>query len=127
MRGEEAHAQACATPARPAGASQFLSIAVHRKSFGKIATMGVTIELHNLGDSDLCREITARIEHALDDKPGEWRVSIAGSLRERESGDARGPNGFERTYTLSGTAGEHRPHTIRWLILQLVPVGPGKN
>jgi hypothetical protein len=41
--------------------------------------MGVTIELQNLGDAELCREIIARIEHAFSDKPGEWRVSIAGS------------------------------------------------
>ena len=87
--------------------------------------MGITIELQNLGDSDLCREITARIEHALGDKPGEWRVSIAGS-RASENWEMRveGPNGFERTYTLSGTTGEHRPDTIRWLVLQLVPADP---
>jgi len=34
-----------------------------------------------------------------------------------------GPNGFERTYTLTGAAGEHKPDAIRRLILQLVPAG----
>ena len=41
--------------------------------------MGVTIELQNLGDAQLSREIVAGVEHALSDKQGEWRVSIAES------------------------------------------------
>jgi hypothetical protein len=84
--------------------------------------MPVIIELHNLGDAELCREISARIEHALSDKPGEWRVSIAGS-RASENWEMRveGPNGFERSYTLVGAAGEHAPDAIIRLVLQLVP------
>ena len=84
--------------------------------------MGVTIELHNLGDAHLSKEITASIEHALSDRPGEWRVFIAGS-RASENWEMRieGPNGFERTYTLAGAAGEHKPEAIRRLILQLMP------
>jgi len=50
--------------------------------------MGVTVELHNLGDPQLCREIVARIEQALSDRRGEWRVSIAGS-RARENWEMR--------------------------------------
>ena len=86
--------------------------------------MGVTIELQNLGDAELCREIIARVEHAFSDRPGEWRVSIAGS-RASENWEMKvvGPNAFERSYTLSGTAGEHEPDAIRRLILQLVPSG----
>jgi len=86
--------------------------------------MGVTIELQNLGDADLSRELGASIEHALSDKPGEWRVSIAGS-RASENWEMRveGPNGFERSYTLAAAAGEHEPEAIRRLILQLVPAG----
>jgi hypothetical protein len=59
--------------------------------------MGVTIELQSLGDAELCREIAVGIEHALGEKVGEWRVSVAGS-RETENWDMRveGPNGFER-------------------------------
>jgi hypothetical protein len=45
--------------------------------------MGVTIELQNLGDAQLSREIVASVEHALNDKPGEWRVSISGSQQAR--------------------------------------------
>jgi hypothetical protein len=84
--------------------------------------MGVTVELENLGDVQLCQEIVARVEHAFSDRKGEWRMSIAGS-RESEGWQMRvaGPNGFERTYTLSRAAGEHTPEAIRRLILQLVP------
>jgi hypothetical protein len=83
--------------------------------------MGVTIELQNLGDAQMCKEISAGIEHTLSDKAGEWRVSIAGS-RATENWDMRveGPNGFERSYTLSGAAGEHGPEAIRKMILHLV-------
>lgn len=86
--------------------------------------MGVTIELQNLGDPDVCQEIVARIEHAFSDKTGEWRVSIAGS-RASENWEMKvvGPSAFERSYTLSSVAGEHEPDTIRRLILQLVPSG----
>jgi hypothetical protein len=86
--------------------------------------MGVTIELQNVGDAQLSREIVASIEHALSDKPGKWRVSIAGS-RGSENWEMRveGPNGFERSYTLADAAGQHEPEAIRRLVLQLVPAG----
>ena len=82
----------------------------------------MTIELQNLGDAQLCRDITAHIEHAFADRRGNWRVSIAGS-RASENWEMRveGRNGFERSYTLTGSAGEHQPETIRRLILQLLP------
>ena len=84
--------------------------------------MGVTIELQNLGDAQLCRDITAHIEHAFADRRGDWRVSIAGS-RASENWEMRveGPNGLERSYTLSAVAGEHEPAAIRTLVLKLVP------
>ena len=87
--------------------------------------MGVTVELENLGDPQLCQEIVARVEHALSDRKGQWRVSIAGS-RQTESWELRvaGPNGFERTDTLSRAAGEHIPEAIRRLTLLLVPAIP---
>ena len=86
--------------------------------------MGVTIELQNLGDAQLSREIVASVEHALSDKSGEWQVSIAGS-RGSENWEMRveGPNGFERSYTLADAAGQHEPEAIRRLILQLIPTG----
>lgn len=84
--------------------------------------MGVTIELQNLGDTQLCRDITAHLEHAFSERKGEWRVSIAGS-RAAENWEMRveGPNGFERSYSLSAVAGEHEPAAIRTLVLRLLP------
>ena len=84
--------------------------------------MGVTIELQNLGDAQLCRDISAHLEHAFSGRQGEWRVSIAGS-RATENWDLRvdGPNGFERSYALSADAGEHEPAAIRMLVLRLLP------
>ena len=84
--------------------------------------MGVTVELQNLGDAQLCRDITAHLEHAFSGRQDEWRVSIAGS-RVAESWDLRveGTNGFERSYTLSAAAGEHEPAAIRMLVLRLLP------
>jgi hypothetical protein len=84
--------------------------------------MGVTVELQNLGNPELCKDIRARMEHALSDKPGDWRVSIAGS-HENDDWEMRveGPNGFERSYTLAGAIGEHEPEAISRLVLQLVP------
>lgn len=84
--------------------------------------MGVTIELQNLGDVQLCRDITVHIEHAFSGRQGEWRVSIAGS-RAAESWElsVEGPNGFERSYTLSADAGQHEPAAIRALVVRLLP------
>ena len=84
--------------------------------------MSVTTELHNIGDVELCREIVARIEHGLSDRPGDWHVSIVAS-REGEDWDLKvqGPNGFERSYTMSRTVGEHEPDAILRLVLQLMP------
>jgi hypothetical protein len=84
--------------------------------------MAVTIELQNLGDAQLCRDIADRLEHAFSGRQGEWRVSIAGS-RAAENWELRveGPNGFERSYVLSADAGEHEPAAIRTLVLKLLP------
>jgi len=86
--------------------------------------MGVTIELQNLGAAQLCRDISARIEHAFAEREGDWHVSIMGS-RGSENWDMRveGPNGFERSYSLTSAAGDHEPEAIRRLILQLIAPG----
>ena len=91
--------------------------------FDKITDgMGVTIELENLGDAQLCQDIRVHIEHALSQRRGDWRISITGS-RAAENWDLRieGPQGFERSYTLSSATGEHEPAAIRALVLKLVP------
>lgn len=84
--------------------------------------MGITIELQNLGDAQLCQEITVLLEHTFSGRQGTWRVSISGS-RAADNWDLRveGPNGFERSYTLSGSAGEHDPSAICAIVLKLVP------
>jgi hypothetical protein len=84
--------------------------------------MGVTIELQNLGDARLCREITVQLEHAFSGRQGVWRVSISGS-RAADSWDLRveGPNGFERSYSLSRSAGEHEPVAVCAIVLRLMP------
>ena len=84
--------------------------------------MTVSIELHNTGDPSIRAEIEALVEHHLSDRPGDWCVSILGS-RENDDWDLKvsGPNGFERSYTLVGTAGEHQPFVIGNLLLRLLP------
>jgi hypothetical protein len=84
--------------------------------------MAVTVEMQNTGDPALQREVAATIEHALADRPGDWRVSIVGSQAD-DKWEMRifGPNAFERSYTLEGSSGEHRPEMIRVLLGKLVP------
>lgn len=84
--------------------------------------MTVSVEMHNTGDSTLRAEVQAVVEHVLSDRPGEWRVSIMGS-RAKEDWEMKveGPNGFERSYTLAGSAGEHEPVVIGNLLLRLLP------
>ena len=84
--------------------------------------MAVVVEMQNTGDPGLQREVAATIEHALADRPGDWRVSIIGSqANDQWEMKIIGPNAFERSYTLEGTAGEHRPERIRTILGMLVP------
>jgi hypothetical protein len=87
-----------------------------------IGDMAVTIEMQNTGDPRARSEILAGVEHVLSDVAGEWRVSIVGS---RANGNwemkVEGPRGFERSYTLVGEAGEHRPEAIRNVLIKLLP------
>src|SRR5947209_17371638 len=83
--------------------------------------MAVMVEMQNTGDPGLQREVAATIEHALADRPGDWRVSIIGSqANDRWEMKIIGPNAFERSYTLEGSSGEHRPEMIRVLRGKLV-------
>ncbi len=84
--------------------------------------MALSLELHNIGDPAAGSEVQALVEHALSDRPGDWRVSIIGS-RENDRWEMKieGPNGFERSYTLIGSAGEHQPVVIGNLVLKLLP------
>ena len=53
------------------------------------------LEAVNTGDSDLKADEVASIEHALADRPGDWRVSIVGSqANDRWEMKIFGPNAF---------------------------------
>jgi hypothetical protein len=83
--------------------------------------MGVTVEMHNTGDAERRRDVVAIVEHVLSDRPGDWRVFIIGSqANDRWEMKITGPNGFERSYTLEGTAGEHEPHAIAAVVARMV-------
>jgi len=84
--------------------------------------MAVTVEMYNIGDAATRREIVALIEHVLNDKPGAWRVSIIGSRADDNwEMKVEGPKGFERSYTLLGSANQHQPQVIANVLLKLLP------
>jgi hypothetical protein len=83
--------------------------------------MAVLVEMHHTGDPALRADVVARIEHALADRPGDWHVSIIGSqANDRWEMKITGPNGFERSCTLEGTVGQHRPEVIRGIVGKMV-------
>ncbi|HXJ89248.1 MAG TPA: hypothetical protein VMS18_20695 [Candidatus Binatia bacterium] len=84
--------------------------------------MPVTIETQNTGDATLQRDLVARIEHILADRPGDWRVVILGSKgSDRWDLKITGPNAFERSYTLEGDLGQHEPTTVAAIISKMLP------
>ena len=87
-----------------------------------IGDMAVTIEMQNTGDPRARSEILAAVEHVLSEVAGGWRVSIVGS-RANDNWEMKveGPQGFERSYTLVGEAGEHQPEVIRNVLIKLLP------
>jgi hypothetical protein len=84
--------------------------------------MAVLVEMHHTGDPALRSAVVAAIEHVFADRPGDWRVSIVGSqANDRWEMRIAGPKGFERSYTLEGTASEHRSEVIRAIVGKMVP------
>jgi hypothetical protein len=84
--------------------------------------MPVTVEMQNTGNPTLRTEVVAVIEHVLAERLGDWRVSILGSqANDCWEMKITGPNGFERSYTLEGTAGEHRAEVIRVILGKMLP------
>lgn len=84
--------------------------------------MPASVETHHTGSEPGQRaEIAAQIEHALADQPRNWKVSIIGS-QASDQWEMRllGPNGFERTYMLEGTAGETEPQAIGRIVAKMV-------
>jgi hypothetical protein len=106
-----------------AGTGEACLVCGAQLSGGMFGDMAVTVEMHNTGDSGLRAEVVARIEHVLADRPGEYRVSIVGSqANDRWELKIVGPNGFERSCTLEGTAGQHEPDAIRVIVGKMVPL-----
>jgi hypothetical protein len=86
--------------------------------------MAVMVEMIHTGCAPEVRaEVGTLIEHSLSDCPGDWRVLIIGSqANDRWEMKITGPNAFERSYTLEGTAGQHEPHTIGDIVRRIVSV-----
>ena len=85
--------------------------------------MTVSVEIHHTGsDSGQRAEIAAIVEHALAERSGDYHVSIIGSqANDRWELKITGPNRFERTYTLEGSAGETEPQAIGKIVAKMVP------
>jgi hypothetical protein len=84
--------------------------------------MTVSVEIHNTADPELQRDIFAMVEHVLSNRRGDWRVLIVGSQEsDRWVMNIFGPNSFERSYTLEGSAGEHDPRVVGSVIAKIVP------
>jgi hypothetical protein len=83
--------------------------------------MAVSVEMHHIGDSRAQAEVRATIEHVLADRPGDWRVSIIGTqANDRWEMSIAGPNAFERSYTLEGSAGEHDARVVGGIVSRIV-------
>ncbi len=84
--------------------------------------MPVSVEMEHAGDPNMQGEVRVVIEHVLADTPGDWRVSIMGSqANDQWELKITGPNGFERSYTLEDSAGEHQPEVIRMILAKMLP------
>ena len=78
--------------------------------------------MHHTGDAERQRDVVAKVEHVLADRPRDWRVLIVGSqANDRWEMKFTGPNAFERSYTLERTAGEHDPQMIATLVARMAP------
>ena len=82
----------------------------------------MTIEAQNTGDTNLQRDLAARIEPVFANRPGDWRVVIPGSkASDRCDLKITGPNAFERSYTLEGALGQHQPISVAAIISRMLP------
>jgi hypothetical protein len=85
-------------------------------------SMAVSVQMQHAGDSGVQAQIRAIIEHVLADRLGDWRVSFVGSqANDRWEMKIAGPNAFERSYTLEGSAGQHRPEVIQVILSKMLP------
>jgi hypothetical protein len=83
--------------------------------------MAVSVEMHHIGDSRAQAEVRATIEHVLADQPGDWRILVIGSqANDRWEMTIAGPNAFERSYTLEGSAREHDARVVGGIVSRIV-------
>jgi hypothetical protein len=68
--------------------------------------MAVAVEMHNTGDPEQQRDVVAIVEHVHSDRPGDWRVLIAGS-QDSDQWELKifGAHGFERVVHAGGVCG----------------------
>jgi hypothetical protein len=84
--------------------------------------MAVTVEMHNAADAESRRDVIAKIEHVLAERPGDWRVVIIGSqANDGWEMKITGPNAFERSYTLEGALGQHEPSSMAAILARMLP------
>jgi hypothetical protein len=87
--------------------------------------MAVSVEMQHTGNAERQRDVIAMIEHVLSDRSGDWRVVIAGSQgSDRWDMTIKGPNAFERSFTLEGTFGQHEPGVVAAIVARMVPGRP---
>jgi hypothetical protein len=84
--------------------------------------MAVTVEMHNTADAESRRDVIARIEQVLSERPGDWRVVIIGTqANDGWEMKITGPNAFERSYTLEGALGQHEPSSMAAILARMLP------
>jgi hypothetical protein len=71
----------------------------------ELTEMAVSLELRNTGDACAGAEVRVLVEHALSDRPGDWRVSIVGSWQI-----AWGPEADVWTFDNCGAVADNRPY-----------------
>lgn len=97
-------------------------MSIDPRQWRRLPSMAILVEMQHTGDAASQREVAAVIEHMLADRPGDWRVSIVGSqANDRWEMKITGPNAFERSYTLEGASGEHRPEVMRIILGKMLP------
>ena len=84
--------------------------------------MGVFVEMQHIGEPSVQSEVRGLVEHVFANRPGNWRVSLAGS-QANDVWEMKifGPSGFERSYTLEGSAGQHDPRGIGQILARMLP------
>lgn len=85
--------------------------------------MGVSVEMQHIGDPGVQTDVRALIEHVFANRSvGNWRVSLVGS-QANDVWEMKivGPSGFERSYTLEGSAGQHDPRIIAQIVARMLP------